>query len=190
MTDKEYEKLKLIEEAIQSFNHKNLFDSSVAFYKSMGYQSTRTSKLEKNNYETFIENFEISKDLIHPERALIKHWQQVEFIFQVTDAEITRVQSLFDTGEVDKNEYQSFLFFTIDLKESNYKRNELVKITREINVPFKMPVIVLFHYGNKLTLSIIDRRLHKKDTNKDVFVKFHNVVEEFEFLNFCKANNF
>jgi len=109
--------------------------------------------------------FSIPKNEINKEEAFVSHWKQIEFIFQVADSEITRVQSLFDTGEVDRNEFQSFLFFTIQLKEESYKRSDLVKITRELNVPFKMPVIILFQYGTKLTLSIIDRRLQKKGLN-------------------------
>lgn len=159
MTEKDYDKLKQIEEAIQSFNSKKLYESSLALYKALDYQSNKTERISPNNFEGFIESFNLPKNAINKEKAFVSHWKHIEFIFQVADSEITRVQSLFDTGEVDKNEYQSFLFFTIQLKEESYKRSELVKITRELNVPFKMPVIVLFHYGNKLTLSIIDRRL-------------------------------
>lgn len=171
MTEKEYDKLKQIEEAIQSFNSKKLYESSLALFKALDYTSNKTERISPNNFEGFIDSFNLPKNAINKDKALVSHWKLIEFIFQVADSEITRVQSLFDTGEVDKNEYQSFLFFTIQLKEESYKRSELVKITRELNLPFKMPVIVLFHYGNKLTLSIIDRRLHKKDTSKDVLEK-------------------
>ncbi len=171
MTDKDYDKLKQIEEAIQAFNSKKLYDSSLALYKALDYQSNKTERISPATFDGFIDSFNLSKNAINKEKAFVSHWKHIEFIFQVADSEITRVQSLFDTGEVDRNEYQSFLFFTIQLKDDSYKRSDLVKITRELNVPFKMPVIVLFHYGNKLTLSIIDRRLHKKDTSKDVLEK-------------------
>jgi hypothetical protein len=171
MTEKDYDKLKQIEEAIQAFSGKKLYESSLAFYKALDYQSNKTDRLSPATFEGFLDAFGIGRNAINKEKALVSHWKRIEFIFQVADAEITRVQSLFDTREVDRNEFQSFLFFTIHLKEESYKRSDLVKITREINLPFKMPVIVLFHYGSKLTLSIIDRRLHKKDTSKDVLRK-------------------
>lgn len=171
MAEKDYEKLKQIEEAITSFSSKKLYESSLAFFNALDYSSNKTDRLKPATFEGFLESFNISKNTINKEKAIVTDWEQVEFIFQVSDSEITQVQSLFDTGNIDKNEYQSFLFFAIHLKENSYKRGELVKITRELNVPFKMPVIVLFHYGNKLTLSIIDRRLHKKDTRKDVLEK-------------------
>ncbi len=171
MTDKDYDKLKQIEEAIQAFNSKKLYESSLAFYKALDYQSNKTERISPSNFEGLIDNFNLPKNSINKDKAFVSHWKGIEFIFQVADSEITRVQSLFDTGKVDRKEFQSFLFFTLHLKEEAYKRSDLVKITREMNVPFNMPVIVLFHYGNKLTLSIIDRRLHKKDTSKDVLEK-------------------
>lgn len=187
MTERDYDKLKQIEEAIQAFSNKKLYESSLAFYKALDYQSNKTDRLSPANFDGFIDGFGLSKNAINKEKALVSHWKQVEFIFQVADAEITRVQSLFDTGEVDRNEFQSFLFFTIHLKEDSYKRSDLVKITREINLPFKMPVIVLFHYGNKLTLSIIDRRLHKKDTSKDVLEKV-TLIKDIDIANPQRAH--
>lgn len=187
MIEKEVDKLKQIEEAIQSFNTKKLYESSIALFKSLDYQSNKTAQLSSNNFEGLIDSFNLSKNAINKDKAFVSHWKFIEFIFQVADSEITRVQSLFDTGEVDSNEYQSFLFFTIQLKEDSYKRSDLVKITRELNVPFKMPVIVLFNYGNKLTLSIIDRRLHKKDTSKDVLEKV-TLIKDIDIANPQRAH--
>jgi hypothetical protein len=187
MTDKDYDKLKQIEEAIQGFNSKKLYESSLALYKALDYTSNKTERISPATFDGFMDSFNLSKNAINKEKALVGHWKHIEFIFQVTDSEISRVQSLFDKGEVDRNEYQSFLFFTIQLKEQSYKRSELVKITRELNVPFKMPVIVLFHYGNKLTLSIIDRRLHKKDTSKDVLEKV-TLIKDIDITNPQRAH--
>ncbi len=187
MTDKDYDKLKQIEEAIQAFNSKELYESSLALYKALDYLSNKTERISPATFDGFIDSFNLSKNAINKDKAFVSHWKHIEFIFQVADSEITRVQSLFDTGEVDRNEYQSFLFFTIQLKDDSYKRSDLVKITRELNVPFKMPVIVLFHYGNKLTLSIIDRRLHKKDTSKDVLEKV-TLIKDIDITNPQRAH--
>jgi hypothetical protein len=127
MSVKDYDKLKQIEEAIQLFNSNNLYDSSVALFNALDYHSNKTDRLSSATFDGFLDGFNIPKNAINKEKALATDWQQVEFIFQVADAEITRVQSLFDKGEVDRNEYQSFLFFTIHLTEENYKRGDLVK---------------------------------------------------------------
>lgn len=187
MTDKDYDKLKLIEECIQAFDTEKLYESSIAFFKALDYQSNKTQLISPNNFEGFIDSFNLSKNSINKEKALVDQWKRIEFIFQVADSEITRIQSLFDTREVDKNEYQSFLFFTIQLKEDSYKRGDLVKITRELNVPFNMPVIVLFQYANKLTLSIIDRRLNKRDTSKDVLEKV-TLIKDIDIANPQRAH--
>lgn len=42
MTDKDYDKLKQIEEAVQSFDSRKLYESSIALFKSLDYQSTKT----------------------------------------------------------------------------------------------------------------------------------------------------
>ena len=187
MTDKDYDKLKLIEESIQAFDTEKLYESSIAFFKALDYQSNKTQLIRPNSFEGFIDSFNLSKSSINKEKALVDQWKRIEFIFQVADSEITRIQSLFDTGEVDKNEYQSFLFFTIQLKEDSYKRGDLVKITRELNVPFNMPVIVLFQYANKLTLSIIDRRLNKRDLSKDVLEKV-TLIKDIDIANPQRAH--
>jgi adenine-specific DNA-methyltransferase len=163
--------LQQIEYTIKSFSSKNLYESSINLFHALGYQSSKTQRLTPNTFDEFLDNFNISKNAIDKEKALVKQWKQIEFIFQIADTEITRAHSLFDNIKYDHKEYQSFLFFSIQLKESLYKRGDLVAITRELNKPFKMPVIILFHYGDKLTLSIIDRRLHKKDSSKDVLEK-------------------
>ncbi len=187
MAEKDYDKLKQVEEAIQAFSNKNLYESSLNLFKALDYQSNKTERIKPNNFDGFIDSFSLSKNSIDREKAYVNHWKQIEFIFQVADSEITRVQSLFDTIQVDSNEYQSFLFFTISLREDSYKRGDLVKITREVNAPFKMPVIVLFHYGNKLTLSIIDRRLHKRIASKDVLSKV-TLIKDIDISNPQRAH--
>ncbi len=164
-------KLIEIEEAIKAFDCDKLNKSAVKLLNALGYYSNKTIDASSNTLEGFLYELDIDEKLINKDAALANDWQNAELIFQVTDAEITRIQSLFDTGKVDRNEYQSFLFVAIALKGTNYKRSDLVKVTRELNKPFKMPVIILFCYDNKLTLSIIDRRLHKKDFSKDVLEK-------------------
>jgi adenine-specific DNA-methyltransferase len=92
-------------------------------------------------------------------------------LFQLTDEEMSNQVSLFDTGKFEDSEIYSYLFIAIELKYGNYSRTILSDITRQINRAFSMPVLLLFKNGNNLTLSIIKRRLHKKDTSRDVLEK-------------------
>lgn len=52
-----------------------------------------------------------------------------------------------------------------------YTKKQLSDITREINKQRPMPVFILFKYADKLTFSIIDRRLNKTNETKDVLEK-------------------
>jgi tRNA1(Val) A37 N6-methylase TrmN6 len=171
MTDKDFEKLKKIEKAILAFDSRKLYETSIEFFNALDYQSTKTVRLSPNNFKGFVDSFNLSETIFNPDKAMVKDWNQIEFLFQFGDSELTMIPSLFDTNKVNPNEFQSFLFFAIQLKEKSYNRGDLVKITREMNRPFNMPVIVLFVHGNKLTLSIIDRRLNKIDSTKDVLEK-------------------
>jgi adenine-specific DNA-methyltransferase len=59
----------------------------------------------------------------------------------------------------------------MELNPADYARTDLAIVTREVNKIFSMPVMILFRYGHKATLSIIDRRLNKVDQSRDVLQK-------------------
>ena len=65
MTDKDYDKLKLIEESIQAFDTEKLYESSVAFFRALDYQSNKTQLIRPNNFEGFIDSFNLSKNSIN-----------------------------------------------------------------------------------------------------------------------------
>ncbi len=74
---------------------------------------------------------------------------------------------VFDTKRVDNTIIETYLFFAVELSKPTSPRTALAQITREINKVFPMPVMVVFKYGGYLTLSVINRRLHKGGkTNK------------------------
>ncbi|MGB3300070.1 MAG: Eco57I restriction-modification methylase domain-containing protein, partial [Phormidesmis sp.] len=66
---------------------------------------------------------------------------------------------------------ESYLFLGLELKGEQYSRTKLSVITRELNKLFAMPVMVIFRYGELMTLAVIDRRLNKRDESKDVLEK-------------------
>ena len=63
-----------------------------------------------------------------------------------------------------------------------FTRTDLANITREINKLFPMPAFILFKRGNCLTLSVINRRLHKLDESKDVLLKV-TLIKDIDFQN-------
>ncbi len=157
--------------AIDSFAKGTLSANGINLFKSLGYNTERQTSLNKPTYKEFEKNYVINNIRFNTEKALVKEWQYVDLLFQLSKGELLNQKSLFDTGRVDDKIIESYLFITIELSSKNYSRTELSSITREVNKLFAMPVMVLFKYDNLLTLSIINRRLHKRDDSKDVLQK-------------------
>ena len=70
--------------------------------------------------------------------------------------------------KLDNKRIESYVVLAVELNKDSYTRTELSQATREINKLFPMPALVLFKCGEALTLAVIVRRLHKRDTSKDV----------------------
>ena len=162
-----------IQQAINQFSQKNLFDSSINLFTVLGYKTDRQLKLEKPNYDCFKEQFIDDDNKFNEQKALITEWKEryIELLFQLSKDEITDQISLFDTKQVNNSIIESYLFFAIELKDNKYTRTQFAQITREINKLFLMPVMLLFKHGDSLTISVINRRLSKKDASKDVLEK-------------------
>jgi len=202
-----------IQNALKDFSKGKFFDNSIGLFKALGYKTERQSKLSRNNYKGFLEEIPGASQNLNATKALTDNWLSIELLFQLTQTEMSRQSFLFDTGKVDNTIIEAYLFFAIELKEIDYTRTQLSDITRELNKVFSMPVMVLFKHGKTLTLSVIKRRLHKRDGSKDVLEKitlikdiniaephrahieilydlsFDKLQSDFEFRNFVELHN-
>ena len=160
-----------IETALHGFSGSDLRTASIGLLKALGYQSEKTLDLG-NSPDAFLAAFDKRNRKFRKDKALFEQWKSVDFLFQITDDEVrnTSVQSSLAFGEVLYNpeNYQSYLFLALDLENNHYTRTQLADITREINLLFDMPAMLLIRHNDALTFSIIDRRLHKKDQSRDV----------------------
>ena len=84
-------------------------------------------------------------------KASFDDWLSGDYLFQLTESEITRQLSLFSVNQYNPDEYQSYSFVAIELENEHYARGRLSQITREVNKLFPMPVIILFKHGSLLT---------------------------------------
>ena len=169
--------------ALSEFQKNNLFDNGINLFRALGYNTERQQKLDKSNYKSFKESFvEGNNKLFNEKKALTQSWKQVHLLFQLTKAELLNQGILFDTKKVDNKIIEAYLFFAIELDNSEYTRTHLSEITREINKLFPMPVMVLFKINDRLTLSVINRRLHKNDENKDVLEKI-TLIKDIDIAN-------
>ena len=160
---------------LQRFGDGNLAENARNLLNVLGYDSQRSMSLEPNTADGFLSALDPDdQKKFKPERALTEEWESIDLLFQLMDEDIgdnDYVEIPFERGEIDNTRMESYLFFSLKLRENHYTRTQLSQITREINKPFPMPAMILFQHGDTLTLSVIDRRLHKLDESKDVLEK-------------------
>jgi hypothetical protein len=162
--------------SLKGFADKPLVAAATALFESLGYRSEKRIALKPNTPETFVATFAKEKPL-NSETALLADWQSVDFLFQLTDDEVRAAaggnqQFLFESkGEWQGASMESYLFFAIRLADRSYTRTELSGVTRAVNRLFPMPAMLLFRHGDALTLAVINRRLHRLDSSKDVLEK-------------------
>jgi hypothetical protein len=171
-----------IKTTLESFAEGNLYENAIRFFEILGYTTERTLRLADPTATCFLQSFPDNGRPFRSEKALINDWKFVDLLFQLTTSEIknllkedfAQTEIEFGTeGVVGTNLaiIESYLFFALQLTGDRYNRTQLSDITREINWLFRMPVMILFRYGETITLSIINRRVHKKEKDKDVLEK-------------------
>jgi len=160
-----------IQSAINAFSSGNLTNKALLLFKTMGYNTDRQNPFPQKTYQFFKDSFLTENGRFNEEKALVKEWISVDLLFQLTKDEVSDEKSLFDTKKVNNTLIETYLFFVIELKKEEYSRTALAQITREVNKVFPMPAMIIFKYGSYLTLSVINRRLNKRDIQKDVLEK-------------------
>lgn len=202
-----------ITSAIKQFSSGSLSDNGINLFSKLGYVTDRQSHMDSCDYQNFAKIYIHDRCNFNADKALTKDWRFVDIMFQLSKEEVLKRTSLFDAQKVDNAEIYSYLFICVELAKEHYNRTELSQITREINKLFPMPVMVLFKYGNVITLSVINRRIHKRESNKDVLEKvtlikdiniisphrahieiFHDLAfdilkNKFNFTNFVELHN-
>lgn len=164
---------KDIQTAIKAFDSGSLTGNALHLFDALGYNTVRQAPFDKKTYAEFKDNYghAFAEKKFSEEKALAKEWKSVDLLFQLTKDEVSGQLSLFDTKQVDNTIIETYLFFAVELTKQEYTRTAIAQITREINKVFPMPVMLLFRHGGNLTLSVINRRLNKKDEQKDVLEK-------------------
>lgn len=159
-----------LKEALKSFSEGNLTEKCIGLFNKLGYVTERTAPLYKPTFKEFRDSY-IEDKPFDETKAKVDEWKYVDLLFQLSKEEVLKQMSLFDTKQVNRSAIEAYLFITIELSKDYYTRTELAAITREINRLFPMPAMILFKHCSTLTLSVINRRLHKKDEGKDVLEK-------------------
>ncbi|HNZ65599.1 MAG TPA: TaqI-like C-terminal specificity domain-containing protein [Smithellaceae bacterium] len=177
MTDQDIK--RNIDASLKSFSSGSFSKNALALFGTLGYNTSRQNPFAHKTTAEFEDNFghAFAEKNFKKEKARFDEWRSVDLLFQLSREELSSQQGLFDSnkinwvGEDEKTVIETYLFFAIELTQPEYSRTDLAQITREVNKIFPMPVMIIFRHGQTLTLSIIDRRLHKRDAQKDVLKK-------------------
>lgn len=176
-----------IKQDLQRFERGTLKNAAISLLDTLGYRSDIGAGIEFDSPEDFLEQFDPTQKL-NRDNALIEQWHSVEVLFQLTGDDIKETEQLgfiFEASSeaIDNTIIESYLFLAIKLcsrsrqdcsrsrEDFGYSRTALSNITREINKLTPMPALILFQHGQTLTLSVINRRLHKRDESRDVLEK-------------------
>jgi len=177
---------------IQKFNKSDLSKASLELFAALGYNTDRQAPLSSVTFKEFKDTYVEGSSGFNEAKALVTEWNYVDLLFQLSDGEINNQTSIFDSKKVvvsgdSKIAIESYLFFAIGLSGATYTRTALSLITREINKVFSMPVMVLFKYGQSITLAVINRRLNKRDEQKDVLKKV-TLIKDIDIQNPHRAH--
>ena len=159
-----------IEQALKNFSQVSTSDGIKHLFETLGYSTQRELPLDNQTPNEVLEVF--AWENFREDKGLLEEWESVNCLFQVTEDEITQNgQGTLFKPSFDTDYLKSYIFLGLTLQKPAYSRSDLAKITREINRQSDIPIMVLFRYGNYVTLSIINRRPNKLDRDKDVLEK-------------------
>ena len=168
--------LNAIQNSINTFAETPLREASTRLLNTLGYHSRRTGNkgMDAQFFHSLREAAAARRaqaPIDAPDRLCIDDWENFHLIFQIADDEINQQETLFEPSTFDKKLMLSYIFVALQLSGENYTRTQLADITRFINTHYSVPVMVMFRYGDVLTLAIINRRRHKRDETKRVLEK-------------------
>lgn len=157
-----------IENNIKDTNDQNFFQKSIELFEIMGYPTALSFDDFSGDLDFFKSNIVQNTDKKFNLNTKLSNWKKFSFLFAINEDTLNQklANNLFKTSPNDN--IQGYSFIGIILNDEHFSKTELVTLTREINKFFPMPVLILFKYGNKLSLSVIHRRPNKTDSSRDV----------------------
>ena len=149
----------------------DLTAAATGLLAACGYRSERTLPGQSGDAGDFIREFPAVNAGTQSEQAFLDNAKSVHLLFQFTSGEIQAEtqHALFDAAGFDTGNSRSFLFATVQLLGHDYPRGQYAAFTRELNKRFPMPMVVLFRTAaNLISLAFVQRRLNKRDPERDV----------------------
>lgn len=174
---------KQIKSDILGFQKNTLLESALKLFSTLGYTTKR--QISVSSIEDFKGRFLLNN--LNEDKALYSHWKDAQFLFELQPDDLNSEETEITGGRIGDKDIETYWFYAIELKSDTYSKKQLSDITREVNKVRTIPAFILFKYADKLTFSIIDRRLNKKDENKDVLEKVV-LIKDINFSNLHRAH--
>ncbi len=180
-----------IEDVLTATASGDLHASALELLSTLGYTSNKTLDWPTlpQAFAHELETLLGGSNRLNVEAACLADWSSVAFLFQLTNDELPSLAagqtSFFSDTGVQPWQIESFIFLAVDLKAGNWSRTRLARVTREVNRLFPMPVIMLYrHHGHDreplLSLAVINRRAHKRDTGRDVIDGKISIIKDID----------
>lgn len=170
-----------ISDALAAFSQRPLPEAGIALFENLGYRS------EKRLSFTCLRDFLAETD---PAGKYMKSFPDARspagrspvLLLQLTSEEIATGSDgqllLLTDKKADLRLFDSYLFLTISLPDQPHTRKELADRARVLNGLFRQPVLVLFRYGDFISLAITYRRAHKRDQSRDVLDRKVTLIKD------------
>ena len=168
---------KQIKKQLLTFAESPLREAGTNLLNTLGYHSRRTGNpgIDAERHRRLRQ---AARTANAADTLRLDDWNAFHFLFQVTDEEMHAQQTVFESQAIDDALMKSYIFAALKLSGDAYTRTQLVNITRFLNKQLPQPIMVMFHYGNCLTLAIINRRWDKRENPATVGKGRRQVLEK------------
>ncbi|HIP01994.1 MAG TPA: hypothetical protein EYG75_00590, partial [Campylobacterales bacterium] len=140
-----------MKEKIQNFKTEDFYTASVELFKKLSIPLDNITKLA-------IE----PSDIFEEQKPFFEKIENIYALGMISDTLFSNRETNFDFN--NKKDYEAILIFAVELNDKKPNRTLLANITRAFNREYHYtPVIVLFKYGNFLSLANTQRLKYKID---------------------------
>ena len=169
-----------IRAALATIPYSDFLAATKDILEVLGYQSDRTLELP-SSVDGFIDEFPAPRPNTKTEQVFREYVRSVQLVFQMTSDEIASID--LGTTSLYKGQQQSLIFFAVELKKANYVHGTYSDLTREINKRISVPTVVFFRAGDRLTITFINRRSHRRDSSRDVLEPATSLIKDIPLKN-------
>src|SRR4030042_6118666 len=89
-----------IRNSVADFSSGSLTDKSIRLFTELGYNTERQNPFSQKTFRFFKESFLDGNTRFNEAKALVSEWKYIYLFFQLSDQEITKQATLFESIKV------------------------------------------------------------------------------------------